>query len=426
VLGAAATSAQLVQARPEPGSGGWRAATPAEYRAHLKELQALTAACAKARNESACAPEQVGTDDEIPWGAAGHEQKRVVRFGWLRALLQQAQQPDDAMKAKGAAAAKQDQAEPDQTDEKQEAVATTSQLLENAQTRLKKDLAEADAGVGAATIHGQERAVLTKVLAGREFRNLKKADEGPSLLERLGDQVNRFFEWLGSKHAHSAWVGRALIWGFLTLVGVGLAWGLLQMERRWRIRLVPDSDRPAPMAASARDWQLWLNDAREAAARGQWREAIHFLYWAAISRLESKKLWPADRARTPREYLALVAGDDPRKGGLGALTREFEWTWYGGRPAAETDYRRAEGLATELFEGGARARRERRDEDGAVVFRGTAGFKDRAPGAVDVRYGGAPDCDLRCGARSGSHGDDCGAHLPPRMLPGVFASEGGG
>ena len=357
VLGTVAASAQLVQAHTQPGSSGSRAATRAEYRTHLKDLQTMTAACAKTRNEEACDPEQVGTDDEIPWGMPGREQKRVVRFGWLRALLQQAQQPDDAMKAKGAPV-KPDQAEPDQTGEKQEAVATTSQLLENAQARLTEDLAESDAGAAAAAGHGQERAVLAQVLAGREFRNLKRSDQGPSLLERLANRINRFFEWLGSKHTHAAWVGRALIWGFLTLVGVGLAWGLLQMERRWRIRLVPDSDRPAPTAASARDWQLWLNDAREAAAHGQWREAIHFLYWAAISRLESKKLWPADRARTPREYLALVAADDPRKAGLGALTREFEWTWYGGRPAEETDYQRAKDLATHLFEGGTQSARE--------------------------------------------------------------------
>ena len=92
-----------------------------------------------------------------------------------------------------------------------------------------------------------------------------------------------------------------------------------------------------------------------AAARGDWREAIHFLYWAAISRLEARRMWPTDRARTPREYLALVAADDARKPGLGALTREFELTWYGGRPAGESEYRGAEALAVALIDGGAPA-----------------------------------------------------------------------
>jgi Domain of unknown function (DUF4129) len=361
-LGAAAVGAQSLEARPEPGGGGWRSASLAEYRAHLEELQTLIAACAKARNEDACDPEQVGPDDEIPWGVPGHERKRVVRFAWLRSLLHQAQEPDEAVKAKGAVAKpehpedKPDQDKQDQ--DKPEEAASTSQLLKNAQARLTEDLAQANAGAAAAAAHAQERAVLTQVLAGREFRNLKNADQGPSAAERLSNWLYRAFEWIGRQHARAAWIGRTLFWGFLTLVGVGLAWGLLQMERRWRIKLTPENDRPAPGAASARDWQLWLKDARDAAARGQWREAIHFFYWAAISRLESKKLWPADRARTPREYLALVAADDPRKPGLGALTREFEWTWYGGRPADEPDYQRAEELATHLFEGAAQTTRE--------------------------------------------------------------------
>jgi hypothetical protein len=92
-----------------------------------------------------------------------------------------------------------------------------------------------------------------------------------------------------------------------------------------------------------------MADARAAAAAGLWREGIHFLYWAVISRLESKRLWPADRARTPREYLALVAPDDGRKAGLGSLTQTFERTWYGGRPTDETDYRNAEELAGNLI-----------------------------------------------------------------------------
>jgi hypothetical protein len=139
--------------------------------------------------------------------------------------------------------------------------------------------------------------------------------------------------------------------GFIVIVCVGLAWVLLQLERRWRIRLIPDNDLPAAGAASARDWQLYLADARRAAAAGQWREAIHFAYWAAISRLESKRLWPADRARTPREYLALVAASDPRRAGLATLTGSFERVWYGGRAAGESDYKQAEELVDKLIAG---------------------------------------------------------------------------
>lgn len=76
------------------------------------------------------------------------------------------------------------------------------------------------------------------------------------------------------------------------------------------------------------------------------------MYWASISRLESGRLWPADRARTPREYLALISPEDPRWGRLAELTGRFERTWYGGRAAGEQEYRQAEAIASALISGG--------------------------------------------------------------------------
>lgn len=174
-----------------------------------------------------------------------------------------------------------------------------------------------------------------------------------SILEKFARWLNHLFASVANLKARSVWIGRVLVWGFVLGVCVALVFALLRLERRWRVRLTPDDNqRAASGAASVRDWQLWLEDARRAAANGQWREAIHFVYWAAISRLESRRLWPADRARTPREYLALVAQEDPRKSGLSQLTNTFERYWYGGRPAAESDYMAAESLATTLMGSG--------------------------------------------------------------------------
>jgi Domain of unknown function (DUF4129) len=229
---------------------------------------------------------------------------------------------------------------------------TTSQLLVDAQARLAYDLGQANRIVTPLPSHAEERNIMQQVLAGREFSNLQTATESDTALERFGNWLNRLFAKFEKLRARSAWVGQTLVWGFFGAVAAGLAWGLLRMERRWRIRLVPARAGLVPEAVSARDWQLWLADARKAASDGHWREAIHFLYWAAVARLESKRLWPADRARTPREYLALVAADDPRQPGLASLTSSFERTWYGGREASETDYRRAEALAASLMSAG--------------------------------------------------------------------------
>ena len=326
--------------------GRWQDVSMDQYREHLISLQGLTAECAKARDLKTCDPTLVGLDDRIPIDAGPHAERRLVRYGWLRILFSHAEEPDQAEEApdsRGKAIPARDSVRP--------APPTTSQLLIDAQSRLARDLADASRSAAIAPSHAQVRDSMKLVLSGREFRNLQQPPEGDTLLERFGNWLNRMIANIDKMRAHSAWVGRAMVWGFFVAVGVGLAWGLLRIERRWRIRLVPSYQAPTPEAASARDWQLWLADARRAASAGLWREAIHFVYWASISRLESGRLWPADRARTPREYLALMEPEDPRQAGLASLTNRFERTWYGGREARESDYRHAEALAAALISG---------------------------------------------------------------------------
>ncbi len=343
-------------------AGNIRDVSLAEYRQHLVELNAVVAACAKAHGAKSCDPALTGPDDRVPLTNAPNAERRPVRYDWLRTLLVKAQSPDK-VKAKDKDEGTEKLAvkpvvgsEPaTPVEPTRPPKPTTNQLLQAAEARLTEDIAQAEAvstaSPAVAADHAQERNAMKQVLAGRDFRNLEAPTARDSYLEKLGAWLNHIFENIGKLRARSAWVGEALVWGFMLIVCVSLVWGLMQLERRWRIRLVPESDGAAAGAASARDWQLWLADARKAAAAGQWREAIHFVYWAAISRLESRRLWPADRTRTPREYLALVSAEDPRKPGLSALTRSFERVWYGGRAAVESDYQQAEQLANDLISG---------------------------------------------------------------------------
>jgi hypothetical protein len=319
-----------------------------DYRQHLAALASLVDDCAKGRNAKSCDPALIGPDDRVPIVVGSQAEQRMVRYGWLRVLFSKAEDPDEQpAKASGK---KTVSTKPEGFDA---AEPVASQLLKEAKTRLSGDLAQAGAPVPAAPDHAQERATMQQVLAGAEFRNLKQATVRDSVLEKLGKWLNQLFDSASNFKAHAAWIGRALVWGFILAVCIALVYSLLRLERRWRVRLTLDDDRPAPGAASARDWQLWLEDARRCASLGQWREAIHFVYWAAISRLESRRLWPADRARTPREYLALVAPEDPRKPGLLQLTNTFERFWYGGRTAQESDYKAAESVASSLMSGSA-------------------------------------------------------------------------
>jgi hypothetical protein len=350
-----------IPAAPTPPSGRWHDASLDEYRTHLQDLTALVETCAKARDLKTCDPTLVGPDDRVPLTNSANAERRLVRYGWLRLLLSKAEDKDTPDQSTGKNAVQEKaKAQPAPIVGTKEAPAaadappappTTTQLLQDAKTRLSHDLAQTDAAAATAPAHPQQRDAMNQVLAGRDFRNLGELNPRETLMEQINDWINRLFENAQKFGARSPWIGRALVGGFILVVCVGLVWGLLQLERRWRIRLVPEDRSPDPGAASARDWQLWLEDARAAAAAGLWREAVHFVYWAAISRLESRRLWPADRARTPREYLALVAPEDPRKARLASLTRSFEYIWYGGRPAVESDYRSAEQLANALISG---------------------------------------------------------------------------
>jgi hypothetical protein len=321
----------------EVKAGPGEVVTLEAYRAKLQELKGLTAACAKARDETHCDPNLIGFDTRIAWGEGPKATVRLIRYDWLRVLFARAKPTDgedDELRlgpsAKGHSIA---------------------DLMQAAQERLDEDMARTIAPDAALPRHDAEFKSLKQVLSGNEFKNLKRADAKDSWLEKFGQWLNHLFGGVGRFRTHSAWVGRALVWGFVLTIVVGLAWALIQVERRWRVRLVPDAGAIAPDAPSARDWQLWMAYARAAAEKGAWREAIHFLYWASISRLESKRLWPADRARTPREYLALVRNDDARHASLRALTQIFERTWYGGRDAGEAEFRAAEQIAGNLIAG---------------------------------------------------------------------------
>ena len=262
-----------------------RAATLTDYRQHLVELNAVVVACAKARDTKSCDPALVGQDDRVPLSNAPNAERRLVRYNWLRALLTMAQlkyETQEKAQDKGNLPNEnQDKSQAKPSDDSEQPPAaettrppkpTTSQLLQAAEARLTQDIAQADAMAAAspapAADHANERSAMKQVLSGRDFRNLETSTARDTLLEKLGEWLNRLWESAAKLQARAAWVGRVIVWGFILAVCVGLAWGLLQLERRWRIRLVPESDGPAAGAASARDWQLWLADARRAAAAG--------------------------------------------------------------------------------------------------------------------------------------------------------------
>jgi hypothetical protein len=331
-----------------------------EYRARLQSLDQLIVVCQRAMTPANCQSDQVGPDLKLALPSGTRE----VRLAWLRELLKSASQ-DQAAKDKAAKdkTAKADKSQVPKADSQPEFhPPTLLQQLEDARKRLAADSefsgqfdkqsAAKETGNSAANppaATSPQRQALARILAAKEYH---AAVARPSLmhqlLEKVGNWLDRFIAKLQQVGFRSRWVGLAAEIGFGLLVCVALAWFLIRLERQGRFTAASLRPEPASGAASARDWQLWLEDAGKAAAQGAWRDGIHFLYWASISRLESGGLWPADRARTPREYLALLSGKNAQRADLAALTRSFERTWYAGRPAAEADFHQAEQVAAQL------------------------------------------------------------------------------
>jgi hypothetical protein len=169
-------------------------------------------------------------------------------------------------------------------------------------------------------------AALQEVLARPEFHRTAAS-------RWLEEQRNRVANWLlgllkrlsgGSLDGRRAAV--VLAWALSIAALAGLGWWLIAMLTRRSQAAALDLGPAAPPRPPAREWAL---RAVAAARAGDLREAIRCGYRAALCRIEEHGTWRVDESRTPREYLALLPDEDPRRPALTDLTRQFELVWYG-------------------------------------------------------------------------------------------------
>src|SRR5579864_1235889 len=188
-------------------------------------------------------------------------------------------------------------------------------------------------------------AKLKDVLSRREFHSV----QGPTWWDELSAKIRQWLADLwerlfGNLHVSKS-VGSAISW---TLIGVAflmLVWliarNLLAQSRAFGLHL----QAPVRRHQSSREW---ANAAIEAANRGDFREAIHCAYWAAVYRLDEAGVWTLDPTRTPREYLRLLKQDVPQRPAMREITRNFEVVWYGTKPASAGDFHLAVGELEKL------------------------------------------------------------------------------
>ena len=188
------------------------------------------------------------------------------------------------------------------------------------------------------------RAEMTRILADPAFRGAR----GPSWFDRLQQRILRFlqrvlFGAIGSSVIPT--VTTVLVYGLIALVAILVALRLMRSVRR-------GSEADLALAigppAQARPWSDWLTDARQAAAEGDWAQAIRRAYWCGIAYLESQGAWRPDRSRTPREYVRLLPEASPQAATLASMTRLLERAWYGADAADEARYTQALAQLKEL------------------------------------------------------------------------------
>jgi hypothetical protein len=180
----------------------------------------------------------------------------------------------------------------------------------------------------------EKRSRLNSILAAEEFHNV----HGPTWFDRLKERMIRFLLGLLGRTLGSSVIpviGNILIYGLIAVAVLLLAYW---MYRSIRTSGELETIMPHPLPVSSKEWTLWMAEARAAAERGNWRDAIHLGYWCGVSFLEAQGLWRPDYARTPREYLRLLPTASEHHPTLVALTRNFEIVWYGKQEADATAF----------------------------------------------------------------------------------------
>jgi hypothetical protein len=197
------------------------------------------------------------------------------------------------------------------------------------------DAMRLEAAAARAELARDPRVVLDKTLARREFQRAQASDWLEQLRARVSEWLMRLFSRIFGASLGSRTVAVVFAWIASGVALIVLAMWLASLLTRRSRATVLDLDIGAKRAA-ARDWAL---RAVAAARIGDLREAVRCGYHAAVRRLEEQGTWSVDDARTPREYLRLLQGDDPRSPVLADLTHRFEHVWYGNRPATGDDAR---------------------------------------------------------------------------------------
>jgi hypothetical protein len=209
--------------------------------------------------------------------------------------------------------------------------------LDSAERHLELLRDQASASEQSPPDFSSRRLALNNILSRHEFHDV----HGQSWIDRLKQRIkDLLLKWIGQAISASAIpvISDIVVYGLIVIAVLCLAY--------WMYRSLRESTRlatimPVAVPVSAKKWPIWMAEARAAAARADWSNAIHLAYWGGISFLEIQGAWNPDVARTPREYLRLLPAASTHQTALRSLTVRLESVWYGMRVADEEGFRQA-------------------------------------------------------------------------------------
>jgi hypothetical protein len=181
------------------------------------------------------------------------------------------------------------------------------------------------------------RVAMARVFEDPAFRSV----HGPTWSDRLQQRLLRFLQRVLASAVGSSMLPAITTTFVYALIALGAIAIAIRLHRSLRRHAERDMTREMAVPIESKSWSRWLAEASDAAARGDWRQAVRFTYWAGIAHLESQGAWRPDRSRTPREYLRLVPASSPHAAPLGTMTRLLERVWYGTERADASRYDQA-------------------------------------------------------------------------------------
>ncbi|MEZ2348430.1 DUF4129 domain-containing protein [Terriglobus sp. RCC_193] len=312
--------AQVPALTPPQGLPSLQDVSVEEYRHHLDQLRILVADCG--RVVTACDPESVGNDDRVH---PLQGQSYAVRYGWLRAVLDDR---DPAMHR------------------------SRTELLAQAEQRLSEQEEELNHPQFASSLRQEDRLQRDRVLTLKEFQVVHEYSWRERVSAWLSEKLARIFGGAASLGRIAPWFGKTLEWGsLLAAITLLVLWVYRTLDRQRTAlgKLTGDVAKREAIEAS----RAWLELAQIHASNGEWRDAVRCLYWASIVLLEERRTLRRSETRTPREALQLLVVSPQLREPLVAQTAAFERIWYGFANVAQEDYeaalqnyRRVQGVVT--------------------------------------------------------------------------------